>query len=264
MTRLCIVLILCGVSLSACRYWVLYEFAEQFCEFEEYLAIDWQGDEKNKQVSIQFNEPILERDILLRYLNAEPFLSINKRTVSTKKTFIADDKFAIQQTDSVTKKTADIFKFNLTYHSLDEHSLLESAYLDSKLSQLFSPALVEPILRSLCSDDYNISLKRLDMRFTLSALPKRSLPTRQHLITIFGQADETIVETSGEQTLSYAFDFMAQDRQQIWQPQHKPISMLFGFDAQGQLNNLYIHYHKYSYWLDVETLSGRLLVIRRE
>jgi Fe-S cluster assembly iron-binding protein IscA len=102
------------------------------------------------------------------------------------------------------------------------------------------------------------------MRFSLSTLPKQSLPSLQKLITVFGQAEETIVDDTGDQTLRYEFDFLTQEKQQSWQVQSKPITMLFGFDSHSQLKNLYIHYHKYSYWLDVESLSGRLLVIRSE
>tara|TARA_R110001592_G_scaffold103247_2_gene290982 strand:- start:18850 stop:19605 length:756 start_codon:yes stop_codon:yes gene_type:complete len=250
--------------LSSCRYWVLYEFAEQFCELEEYVAISWHNTVDNKQVKIVFNEPVLNRSILLRYLNAEPFDSINKPYLNTQKIFLSEDSFAFRQRYLLSDSKPEPFKFKIAYHPLDEHVLLESAYLDSKLSELFSPALVEPILRSLCSDDYDLSLKQLNMRFSLSALPKRSLPSLQKLIAVFGMAEETIMDVSGEQTLRYEFDFYTQDKQQNWQAQQKPITMLFGFDSQSRLKNLYIHYYKYSYWLDVENLSGRLLVIRRQ
>ncbi len=263
MTRLCVVLILSCLSLSACRYWVLYDFAEQFCEFEEFIAIDWQADTEGRQVKIHFNEPILERSILLRYLNAHAFESLNKHIATTNKRYLYEDKFAFAQSYSESDRMAKHFQFTLDYHSLDEHSLLESAYLDSRLSQLFSPALVEPILRSLCSDDYDLSLKRLDMRFTLSSLSKPSLPTKQQLIAVFGQAKEIIVDTD-RQTLRYEFDFLKQGKQGNWSPQQKPIFMHFGVDAQGNLNNLHIQYYKYWYWLDVQSLSGRLLVIRSE
>tara|TARA_R110001599_G_scaffold117215_4_gene285365 strand:+ start:1961 stop:2758 length:798 start_codon:yes stop_codon:yes gene_type:complete len=265
MARLFILLIFCSLALSSCRYWVLYEFAEQFCELEEYIPISWINEPENRQVKIGFNEPVLDRSILLRYLNAEPFESVNKAYLNTQKLFLSEDSFAIRQTHFLPAGSAAPFQFKLAYHPIDEHVvLLESAYLDSKLSQLFSPALIEPILRSLCSDDYDLSFKQLNMRFSLSTLPKQSLPSLQKLITVFGQAEETIVDDTGDQTLRYEFDFLTQEKQQSWQVQHKPITMLFGFDSHSQLKNLYIHYHKYSYWLDVESLSGRLLVIRSE
>lgn len=264
MTRLFILLVLCGFGLSGCRYWVLYEFAEQFCEFEKYVDISWHNETKKSQVKISFIEPVLDRNILLRYLNAEPFDSLKHQNDKTKKTIISGDKFAIRQTYTSSENIIQPFQFYLSYHPLDEHLLLESALLDMQLSQLFSPALLEPILRSLCSDDYDLSLKKLDMRFTLASLPQGSLPTLDQLISVFGQAETTVKELSGEQTLRYVFDFLNQDQQQNWQAQQKPVIMLFSFDAHSQLKKLYIHYHKYSYWLDVENLSGRLLVIRRE
>ena len=264
MTRLLVLLILCSLALTSCRFWVLYDFAEQFCEFEKNIAISWNDEVDSRQVKISFLVPVLDRNILLRYLNAEPFDSLKEQYSSLQKMRIPEDKFAIHQTHILSENIPNPFQFKLRYHPLDEHVLLESVYLDSRLSQLFTPTLVEPILRSLCSEDYDLSLKQLDMRFTLSALPKRSLPSLQQLITVFGKAEKMITEVSGEQILSYEFDFLTQDKQQHWQAQQKPIIMRFAFDAQSQLKNLYIHYYKYSYWLDVENLSGSLLVIRHE
>jgi hypothetical protein len=276
MTRLFVLLILCTLALSSCRYWVLYEFSEQFCEFEEYVTTSWHDVTTNlatnRQVKINFIEPVLDRKILLRYLNSEPFESLNEQHSRTQKTTLSEDKFAIRQTHTIPRIAPEIapenmsepFQFKLTYHLLDEHLLLETSFLDSKLSQLFSPPLIAPILRSLCSDDYDLSLKQLDMRFTLSTLSKPSLPSLHQLTGVFGQAEEIIIDTSGEQILRYKFDFLTQDKQHRWQSQQKPITMNFGFDSRNQLKNLYLHYYKYSYWLDIENLSGRLLVIRGE
>ena len=264
MTRLFIVLILCSLTLSSCRYWVLYEFAEQFCEFEKYVDISWRAGAQNKQVNVSFLEPVLDRNILLRYLNAEPFNSLKKQDFKSQKIVISDDEFAIRLTHHVSENILESFHFYLSYHPLSEHALLESAVLDEKLSRLFSPTLVEPILRSLCSDDYDLSLKQLDMRFTLPALPRESLPSLRQLMAVFGQAEEVFKDVPDEQTLRYEFDFLKQDEHQKWHPQNKPITMLFSFDSESQLKHLYIHYYKYAYWLDVENLSGRLLIIRRE
>lgn len=264
MARLFLLLLICSFTLSSCRYWVLYEFAEQFCELDEYVVISWDNKADSRQVKIDFKEPVLSRSILLRYLNAEPFDSLNQPFLDTKKLLLSEDSFAFRQTHRLPNETSEPFQFKIAYHPLDEHALLESAYLDSKLSELLSPTLVDPILRSLCSDDYDLSFKQLNMRFSLLALPKQSLPTLQKLIAVFGQAEETIMDETGDQTLRYEFDFLTQNEQKNWQAQQKPIIMLFGFDPQGQLKNLYIHYHKYAYWLDVENLSGRLLVIRKE
>lgn len=263
MPRLFFILLLFCLSLYGCRYWVLYEFAEQFCEFEEYVSVTLTEDE-NKQVQIKFAEPVLDRNILLRYLNAQPFEIKTKHNISAQSDVALADYFAFQHTEKLSEIKSEPFRFNLRYHSLDEHALLEEAYLDSRLSQLFSPVLVEPILRSLCSDDYDLSLKQLDMRFSLSALPMQSLPNKQQLESVFGKAEEIIGEASGEQALRYQLDFLTRLTDKAWQAQNKPITMVFSFDRLSQLTNLYIHYHKYSYWLDVENLSGRLLVIRRE
>ena len=264
MTRLFVLLMFCCLSLTGCRYWVMYEFVEQFCTFEEYIGISMDDKLDSGQVKIQFHEPVLSRSILLRYLNAQAFQSLYTENLSTQMTMPSKDIYAIRRLHTEPGKLAEAFRFELTYHPLDKHALLESAYLDAKLSQLFSPALLEPMLRSLCSDDYDLSLKQLDMRFSLSSLSKPSLPSRQELISVFGETQDIIIGVKGEQTLRYEFDFLARSEQLVWKTQGKPISMRFSFDSQNQLKNLYIHYYKYSYWLDLESLSGRLLVIRHE
>lgn len=272
MLRLTLIFLSC-LSLSGCRYWVLYEFAEQFCELETYVEIAWQGRTENrqeslvkntKQVSINFHEPVLNRPILLRYLNAQPYETLSQTAEHEHQSSISEDKFAIRTLPFAEHTATQLFEFSLAYHALDEHALLESALLDSRLSRLFSPALIEPILRSICSDDYDISFKRLDMRFTLADLPKESLPTKQQVLAVFGATTQSLQASAEETSLRYEFDFLARDESENWSAQNKPISMLFKFDVQSRLTKLYIHYHKYSYWLDVETLSGRLLVIRSE
>ncbi|MFT6905767.1 MAG: hypothetical protein ACJAS1_002429 [Oleiphilaceae bacterium] len=68
------------------------------------------------------------------------------------------------------------------------------------------------------------------MRFTLSSLPERSLSSLHQLISIFGEAEESIVDASGEETLRYQFDFLTQDKQHRWLSQQKLITMYFGYE----------------------------------
>ena len=102
------------------------------------------------------------------------------------------------------------------------------------------------------------------MHFHLTSLPQHSLPSLGTLESIFGPAEETILDAHNGYTLRYEFDFLLQDTPKTWKPQQKPIAMLFSFNEENQLKRLYIQYHKYTYWLNIDTLSGRLLVIRRE
>ena len=254
----------CFICLSGCRYWVLYEFAEQFCEFEKFITVGLEENMHTSQVKIDFHEPVLNRHILLRYLNAQPFKSEEIYSKKTSKPFFIHDKFAIHQSNFKTEKASEPLYFKLTYHNLDEHALLENIYLDEKLSTLFTPDLIEPIFRSLCSEDYDLNLKRLNMRFHLRSLPKHSLPSLSALKSIFGPAKEIILDADNGQTLRYEFDFLLKEMPKTWHTQQRPIVMLFSFSEKNQLEKLYIQYHKYTYWLDIDTLSGRLLVIRRE
>ena len=254
----------CLISLSGCRYWVLYEFAEQFCEFEQFITVSLEDHTHASQVKIDFHEPVLNRHILLRYLNAQPFKSEVTYSKANGKPSFIHDEFAIHQSNIKGEKASEPLHFKLTYYKLNEHALLEKVYLNESLSTLFTPALIEPILRSLCSEDYDLSLKRLDMHFYLTSLPQQSLPSLSTLESIFGPAEETILDAHNRHTLRYEFDFLLQDTSKTWQPQQKPIVMLFSFNEENKLKRLYIQYHKYTYWLNIDTLSGRLLVKRRE
>lgn len=277
MLRFVLLFLMC-IQLSSCRYWVLYEFAEQFCELENYVSISG-AELGNSQiqpsvlqgVQIDFHEPVLNRPILLRYLNASPIdpqLSdrISKDVFSRSSTaqILApslEDLFSISALSADEKSDMTRFNFKLGYHYLDQHALLEYATLDKELSRLFTPAMIEPILRSFCSDDYDLGFKKLEMRFVLDQLPRQSLPLTSTVVDVFGRPES---KEDSLNSLHYTFDFLSASPDGKWHKQGKPIKMIFDFDSDERLNNLYIHYHKYQYWLNLSTQSGRLIVIRRE
>lgn len=271
MIRLLILLMLCASFLSACRYWVLYEFAEQFCEFDEYVQVKERVVQNKYQVSIDFVEPILDRDILFRYLQADPFASSVEKALKSKEKLHAEDLFALGLKDKHLDEHNQGFQFNLNYFFLDKHALLQGALLDEKLSLLFSPQLVEILLRSLCSEDYSLSRQALDMRFQLPSLMKHQLPDKTAVIKIFGLPDQNDTKAldvnSGvedqEAELHYELAFYSKSPSGDWSVQNKPVLMLFTFDSQNRLSYLYIHYYKYDYWLDVTNRSGRLLITRK-
>jgi hypothetical protein len=244
--------------LSGCRYWVLYKFADQFCHYDRYVELQFDEANAAPELQIHFLEPVLDRHILLRYLNAAPFLSHYSDTA-----LISRDHFAFMPVAQAGSKTLAPFEFSAGYHPVGRHVLLKDAYLDARLSSLFPPALVDPILRSICSDDYDLSSEQLDMRFQLPSLDHTSLPRRQQIEAIMGQANETNSPTADKQMLAYRFDFLLKDAQGNWQKQEKPIILEFSFDKVGQLKHIHIDYFKYRYWLDIEAANGRLLVIRK-
>ena len=257
MLRLFVLFILCVMLLAGCRYWVLYKFADQFCHYDDYVQLQFEAASPAPVLEIAFLEPVLDRHILLRYLNAAPFLSHYSDAP-----LISRDYFAIVPLAQADRKTLEPFEFSAGYHPLGAHVLLKDARLDTRLSSLFPPALVEPILRSICSDDYDLSREQLDMRFQLPSLDQSSLPSRQQIEAIMGQADKAKPGKADKAMLAYQFDFLLKDAQGQWQKQIKPILLEFSFDQVGQLKHIHIDYFKYRYWLDIESRSGRLLVIR--
>ena len=174
---------------------------------------------------------------------------------------INQDIFRIQDQFGDDRKS---FELSIAYHAVDSTPILKSVQLDKMLSQLFGPALIEPILRSICSDDYDLSLSRLDMRFTLNNLPTLALPNKTNLLAVFGQAERIENDTQAE-TLFYTFDFIKFETSEPEARgvfQYKPIYLSFTLDDQQKLLKLHILYHKYDYLLDFEKRNGRLLVIR--
>jgi hypothetical protein len=255
MLRIIFVILLTIFSLSGCRYWSLYKFADQFCEFDEHVRVNLEKGASR----INFLEPVLPRKILLRYLNAKPFVSIEDVAVGG----VREDLFRIQRA-SVGQH--DYFGFKLSYHGVGKTRVLASGLLDQHLSALFVPGLIEPILQSVCSDDYDLSLKRLDMRFTLTGIQHQYLPDKLTLLAAFGEADLVEGSDNSGQTLHYQFDFLTEPKagNNHRELQHSPIEFAFGFDQNSQLMTLHILYFKYDYWLDFQNENGRLIVIRKQ
>ena len=252
--RMWVVILGIAIVLSGCRFWSLYQFGEQFCEFDEYVKLS-----QNKGAThIDFNEPVLPQAVLLRYLNALPFMSSYQALNEGSAALAKSDTFHIQRTmsnkDSSEKET---YRIDVKYHPVGKAPLLSSGELDSRLSTLFSPKVVEPILKSFCSDDYDLSLKRLNMRFTLKDIEMGDLPAKQLFLTSFGLPDQ--VENN---TLRYQFDFIQKDFKGDNLLQNKPIAFSFTFNAINVLTKMHILYHKYDYLLDFEKMNGSLLVIR--
>lgn len=258
MPRLLNIFILCLTLLTGCRYWVLYKFADQFCHYDRYVELQFDKASPAPELQIGFLEPVLDRHILLRYLNAAPFLSHYSDTA-----LISRDHFAIMPLAQPDSKTLEPFEFSVGYHPVGRHVLLNDARLNARLSSLFPPALVEPILRSICSDDYDLSSEQLDMRFQLPSLDQSSLPSRHQIEAIMGQSNQANPENADQVMLAYRFDFLLKDPQGKWLTQEKPITLEFSFDQAGQLKLIHIDYFKYRYWLNIDTRSGRLLVIRK-
>ena len=252
--RMWVVVLGIALTLTGCRFWSLYQFGEQFCEFDEFAKVG-----QNEGAShIDFYEPVLPQAVLLRYLNALPFLSSYQALDENGAALVKSDTFYIQRSMSdIASVEKEAYKIYVTYHPVGKVPLLSSGELDARLSVLFSPEVVEPILKSFCSDDYDLSLKRLNMRFTLKDIEMGDLPKKQLFLTSFGLPDQ--VENN---TLRYQFDFIQKDHKGASLLQNRDIKFSFSFNALNVLTKMHILYHKYDYLLDFEKMNGSLLVIR--
>ena len=256
-----ILLVFLTLILSSCRYWALYKFADQFCEFDQNVSVSQQG----KNTRIDFLEPVLARTLLLRYLHATPLLTTYTLKNSNNITSVKSDTFLIQRRYPNLKPSSHEvnspypYKIKVGYHLVGDVPLLSVGSLGPKIGQLFSPSVVALILKSICSDDYDLSLKRLDMRFILNNIKTQDLPSQKEFIDVFGRPDKT--DKVDKNVYYYQFDFIKMENEaNVFQD--RPIKFMFGFGAKGTLNMLHVIYYKYDYWLDFDRKEGRLIVHR--
>lgn len=256
-------LIVFSSLLGGCRYWSLYKFGDQFCSFKQHIEVSsHETDKRTLQSQISFIDPVLPQSVFLRYLDAQAFSSADHP-------YTRHDNFMIQRSGqkdhmgNLLRPTS--FDFQAEYSLGTKKPLLSGGVLGSELSSLFTPELITPILKSICADDYDLSLKRIDIRFELNDLDKNSLPAQSHFIDTFGEPDAI-----SNQTLHYRFDFIsppsppAETANTETALQNRPIQFLLNFNQYEQLSKIHILYYKYDYLLDFENLNGRLIAIRSE
>lgn len=241
-----VLLALALFTLNGCRYLELYRFSEQFCHFEEYISIT----PESTGTVINFHEPVLKQALLLRYLGAAPFQGTKTNDNDTP----PSDIFLI-----ATPLNNKRFMLTTNYHTLDEHKLLKSGKLDSQLSAVFSPKLIENILLSLCTEDYDLSTTRLEFRFKLNSLLEINLPSRQLILDTFGSRDND-GSSGGDNSSSLNYQLAFVNKLDEYQT-HK-INLKFDFDSKLMLKRIGIQYFKYDYEIDLAQKKGRLVVTR--
>lgn len=226
--------------LSSCRYLELYRFSEQFCSFDKYISIT----PSNTGTEVTFAQPTLKRELLLRYLGAKPFSSEEHNY---------SDLFLITNSEKALNQP---FSMQVSFHSLDDYKLLESGRLDSRLSSVFQPKLIQNILLSFCTNDYDLGTKRLEFRFKIDQDKTEALPTKRLIQDTFGLTHPKI--TTINEALNYQLAFI--DKSGALQ--HNKVSLGFKFDQQAILERIHIQYYKYDYRLDLREGKGRLIVTR--
>ncbi len=235
---------LCCVLLSSCRYWSMYRFGTQFCDYDEYIEVTSQ----DARTRIDFVDPVLPEPVFSRYLAAQAIKIVADRYQQTQHYTLVN---LLDHSDSLGTAIEIEADFSLGTGT----PLLAAGRLDSDLSRAFSPLFVDKILSSACSDDFDLSLERLDMRFVLPKIEHG--PKLDDILRAFGPAKQ-----SSPDALQFTFDFVSHTSIHHWQRQNSPVFFDIQFSPNGILTKLYLNYHKYQLWLDIPTQQGRLLVIR--
>lgn len=237
-----IIVVLVALALSGCRYWSLYRFSQQFCDFDQHIEVL----EKDRRVGFHLIDPVLPRLVFTRYLAAPEY-------------FTVQDKYVLYDTYQI-QSASDDRRYSLFthYHLGSQKSLMIAGELDTELSQLFPTVFVEPILRSFCAEDYDLSLSQLDARMTIEKLSPKVIPTKDAIVQEFGSPiSETSIGKRSE--LVYTFYFVAQEETL----QSKPMIFTLEFQNTGNLSKMRVQYHKYDYRLDFEEYTAELKAIRR-
>jgi len=264
MFRLLLSLLVILVTLSACRYWSLYRFADQFCHFDQHIEVL----SNQTQTQLAFAQPVLPQAVFSRYFKATPYQLRNKGTE-----ILEHYRFILREQENTTEKSTTEkstrrtenapFQVTTRYSLGTDVPLLSGGALDPQLSLLFTSDFVRPILRAACTDDFDLSLSELDIRFQLSEVDAAIRPSREQFIEVFGAPiDHVIGNSNTDQELNYRFDFILRQLNGLDHYQEKPIEMALTFVKSGALKTLKVDYLNYTFELDFETQTGRLLVIR--
>jgi len=247
------------VTLSACRYWSLYRFADQFCHFDQHIEVL----SEQTRTQLAFVQPVLPQAVFSRYFKAIPYQQQNNDT-ETREHYRFKLREQEGSTYKSTKRTENaLFQVTTSYSLGTGIPLLSGGTLGPQLSLLFTSGFVRPILRAACTDDFDLSLSELDIRFQLSDIDTAIRPSRAQFIEVFGAPIDHIIDNdSNDQELNYRFDFILRQLNGQDHYQEKPIEMTLTFVKSGALQTLKVDYLNYTFELDFETQTGRLLVIR--
>ena len=244
--------ILCLVLLvSGCRYWSLYRFADQFCDYDAHIEVIL----NQHSTQIVFSDPVLPAPVFDRYFKAEPH-----QTSETDARTIHHYQLASQY-DTLQRHYA----LQVDYSRHSRQPLLAEASIGPALSAVFQPAFVEKILRSSCTDDIDLSLSEAMVRFVLLPIEESTMPTLQQMTKLFGPGLPSA--NTQIQQRDYHLDFETKPgphSNSKMTTQNKPIFLRFTFSEQGTVTAITVDYLNYAMQLDFLAGTGYLHVIRGE
>lgn len=232
-------------QISGCRYWSLYRFADQLCHFDEQIEVV----SHLQETQIMFADPVLPVHVFDRYFKAAPY-QINEAESRISKTY---------QLLSRYDSTQRIYRLHADFSTNTRKPLLAEAAIDSSLSAVFKPAFVKAILRSSCTDDFDLSLSEIDARFVLLPISPNAMPNVDDLTALFGPGLPSNQQDTDQR--HYSLDFQA-PATSLSLTQDKPVFLRFSFSQQGRLTQIDIDYLNYAMRLDFINHRGHLNIVR--
>jgi len=196
-----------------------------------------------------FADPVLPVHVFDRYFKAAPY-QINEAESRISKLY---------QLLSRYDSTQRIYRLHADFSANTRQPLLAEAAIDSSLSAVFKPAFVEAILRSSCTDDFDLSLSEIDARFLLLPIPANAMPTVDDITTLFGPGLPSNRQQIDQR--HYSLDFQTPETS-LPLTQDKPVFLRFSFSQQGSLTEIDIDYLNYAMRLDFINSEGSLNIVR--
>jgi len=231
------------IMVSGCRYWSVYRFADQFCHFDQHIALEhYQG-----LTHIQFANPVLPLPVFERYFKASAISRLKDEQGE-----VLTYKLALQSTVEPRE-----YEVRASFSGDKEHLLLASGNLDAQLSTTFTPAFIYDVLSSACGEELTFSSQHVTLNFSLPATVRDRRPSQKDIYTLFGKGLRHQATTSPKE--SYLFDFVSSDAQGT---QQKTIYLTVNYAPDGALDHLSVRYLNYALDLDLDALSGTLHVDR--
>ncbi|MDX1451228.1 MAG: hypothetical protein R3183_01635 [Oleiphilaceae bacterium] len=240
-----VVVVLCVLTLSSCRYWSMLRFAQQLCEPQEYLQLAT----INAQTALTLHQPVLPEAVFMRYFMAHPIHQ------SPLPEHLEEYQFVLVPE---TSPEAMQYPFAAHFSTAPGSLLLAGGTLGPELSEVFSQDFAEPILYALCSESPDIGLKEIKVPMQLN-MPPNALASYDAIAALFPNAERKPLEAGVE--LAIRLDFLHRDAG-IPSLQGHPVDLRFGFES-GQWRTLHVNYDRYSVWLDFSMQRGLFHAIRR-
>lgn len=213
----------------------IYSFKDQLCDYAANFALTHEDG-----VTLSMRHPILlDTDII--WLTGVSPTQTRRQGDTLEITYIVEK--ILQHADP----SFDI-PVTLLFTQVNGRNRLKAGHIDSKLSTVLTPELIDRTLKKTC--DATSSIRDQSVRVDLSALDRSSLPTRKELIAALG---EPLRRSSNNTVLYYAY------RLKDANSEAEAANAIAWYDARGQdLRKVKFRYLRYE--LNADFVKGSALI----